>query len=283
VNILKLLVFLSMPFTVCAMEPHTLDFTSPEMLLKNAVRKYIQKKEQAYRKESFYSRPDESLAGNIVVLANPFIDKEVDSGAWSIVGTRGALCADNKIFIMDMIHSDLRIIPLASRVEVVDHTLPAISALCYCPKFFGIKEDCVIMGENNGRVLLADVTSKEVKTFGKVDGKILSILCHPIGNQLAIHYASKNAQGLTVPCFALAASYIKKSLSDKKSRLQRTGSWRAGLQVEWTDFIMHVCTQGVKSIVFDADACVTANSQNLREKWVLQQAETDPILVKLEE
>ena len=77
-------------------------------------------------------------------------------------------------------------------------------------KISGIHEEQILLGEMDGRVLIADPKSYEVKTFGHVPGKVLGFFVNPKGKMIAVRYESKDEAGKPVPCFAVAQTYEAK-------------------------------------------------------------------------
>lgn len=268
--------------TSWAMEPEKRPTESPRDTVKNIrelVRAYINKKEGSYVK----------LPGNLpgsVQLPPKMVDAEVDAAVIALHSNQGYMCADNKIFIVDPLaeKKNVRYITIPRKIDEGDTISPAVSSMACVTNMFGTNGLRILLGEEKGRVLLADPNAlfDAIKSFGQVHGKILSFSCHPAGSQIAVRYTSQDSAGLPVPCLGLACAYLTRVKDHRPDAFRR--SWKPAGQWHWTDFLTKTCEHEVRNITFKDDCCITeCAGTGALEKWVIRNPDTKPELIKVEE
>ena len=274
--------FIIMHFMAVSMESPKLKRISEERV-REIVTNYIPKiKDNPFAKKDprgFYS--DEERKADLEAFLR-LIKPEVDGGKYCEYGDRGILCADNKLFIVDLYKGTSRFLPIPGRIESDDTKQAAISAIA-CTKMLGAHSERILLGENSGRVLVVDSEKRITKTFGHVEGKVLSFACHPDGKQIAVNYTSTDPISLlSVPCLALSKAYH--NLENAASNVARNrGSW-APIEHVWSKFATKPCISGIRIIKFEGDLCVTeCGGTGALEKWKIEILENKPQLIKVEE
>ena len=254
-----------------------------EQKVRDLVKAYIPKiKDDPFAKKdtSFYYReekkePSEGFA--------KLIGQEVDAGPFCEYEDRGIICADNKLFLVDLYKGKVKFLTIPGRIEYDDTKQAAVSAIA-CAKMLGASSERILLGENVGRVLVANPETHEIKTFGHVSGKVLGFACHPMGTQLAVKYASIDSAFLTTPCLALSAAYLKSQKALSMNIPKNRRSWAPVGNWEWSDFATKPCEHEVKSIHFEDELCVTeCAGTGAIESWKLENLENQPQLVKVSE
>lgn len=253
---------MSMPLVSLSMEPVAMREQTVKRIVRHAIEKIKHTLEHT----------------NSVAASPLLIQNEIDAGALYMEKEKGYLCADGKIFIVDLAAEKLiTYVQMPGRIECVDHAMPAVSALI-CAQLVGADRERILLGEDKGRIVIVDPYMHEFKTFGHIDGKILSFICHPAGNQIAVRYTAKDSEGLAVPCFALSVAYLKK-LQSAASTANRRRSWNPGGNWEWTEFLVKPCQHEVRKISFDGEDCLTECATGTLEQWRIENPEQNPQLV----
>lgn len=278
--------------------------TPQGMKLREMVIAHLQENErkqvaaEPVKDAKYYEKELSSSQRNLVNIPPNLIRDEVLKGPLCLKESTpiGVLCAAHMVFIINLLNHKIKTINIPSKMESSDTHRPTPCAVEYA-KIFGIKDEQVLLGELDGRVLIADPASYSVKTFGYVPGRILEFFIHPKGEKIAVKYESKDDANKSIPCFAVAASYALKagalnlsmrSLAPNlaQSALDKRRSWapplnESGGLKSWSHFAVQTCNHEVKNITFEEDYCVTHCATGNIEKWELQNLDTDPKLVKV--
>jgi hypothetical protein len=227
-----------------------------------------------------------------------YFEQEIATSATHICSDKAIVCADNKIMLVDLLTNKMiKSLPIKpSKIDDADLRMPAITAIC-CAKLWGEDQEQIILGENNGGVLIANpsLNTDHVKRFGEVGGRVHSFVCHPQGTHIALKYAQKNEAGLIVPCLAVSAAYPKSKtveLTDSKKsgsylvaqeRIKKRRSWLPAHDWGWSDFVTQPCEHEIETIHFEGEQCVTKCSFTQKiEKWVVEKPEGNAKLKKVE-
>lgn len=249
-------------------------------------------KDTAYYKQEMHSKFRHS-----VITPEPFIQEQVMAGPLCVEDNIGILCAAHIIFMVNLIQGKVtKTINLPGKLEQTDTHRPTPCSVAYA-RIAGVPEKQIIVGEIDGRVLIADPASYAVKTFGQVAGKALGLFIDPQGEKIAVRYESKDEAGKAIPCFALAGVYEPKEnverLSGKslaanlaQSAISKRRSWAPPLtssnrSKQWSHFVNQSCNHEVRNITFEEDCCVTHCATGNIEKWKLENIDTEPKLVKV--
>ena len=288
-----------------AMEPASPKSTPDGMLLRKLVLDHLdenerkQKAAEPVKDEKYYKKEMSSSFRNLVNTPPAANNAQVMAGPLCIKDNKGVLCAAHSLFVINLIkHQIVKTIHIPNKVTGTDRHEPTPCCVEYA-KISGLDEEQVLVGELDGRVLIADPLSHAVKTFGHVPGKVLSFFVNPHGKMIAVRYESKDEAGKPVPCFAVAQRYEPKrsalDLSAKslavnlaQSDLSKRRSWAPPANVSkkvWSYFASQSCNHEVKHISFEKDAgtyyCITHCATGTIEKWVIENIDTEPKLVKV--
>lgn len=242
---------------------------SPESIVREIVRKSVQDKEASYKKkesEKDYSNRVKKHDIGVVAVPSVLVDAEINAGPLSIKGDRGIMCTDNKIFIVD--HKKEKLIRHFNFAAT-----SAITALASCNINKG--SDKILIGEEQGQILVADSKGYNVIPFGNVKGKVLAIFTNAKGTKIAVKFLNKDKDNLEVPCFALSASFKHLKQNQSPRNITRMGG------LFWSEFVAKQCNQEVKDISFDKHYCVTLWASGALEKWKVKNREKNARLKKI--
>lgn len=293
-------------FLVAMDEPVLSPKSTPQGLkLREMVIAHLQANEskqaaaEPVKDSNYYKKEMSSSFRNLVNIPSGLIRNEVLAGPLCLKDNRGVLCAAHMIFLINIVQNTiLKTINIPSKMEASDTHRPTPCTVEYA-KIAGAKEDQILLGEEDGRVLIADPESYAVKTFGHVPGRVLGFFVDPQGEKIALRYEYKDEVGKTIPCFALASTYaFKKSLLNTsakslapnlaQSALGKRRSWappltESGKSKTWSHFAVQSCNHEVTHITFEEDYCITHCATGNIEKWAIKNIDTDPELIKVDQ
>lgn len=220
---------------------------------------YIKQQQQAYIKDSNYHKPLPGVIGVPPVL----VDLEVNLALVDVFEGVGYVCADSKVFVVDFDlqkkeHKVREFLNLTGKVEQVDRSQPAISCM-KAAYLQGAAGHRVLLGENNGRLLVATIKSgeHEIRTFGHATGKITDIIPHVAGTHVAIKYlqAAAGDTRRETPCVAASKAYLALQSSQKRSGTyleaeNTAGNRRSWLSegYTWSPLVTKECVNGIGGI-----------------------------------
>lgn len=277
--------------------------TPQGMQMREMVIAYLQKNEsqqaaaEPVKNSNYYKQELSSSQRNLVNLSPGIIRNEVLAGPLDLKENKGVLCAAHTLFLINIVKNTIfKTINIPSKMESSDLHRPTPCCVKYA-KLSGIDEDQILVGELDGRVLIADPQSHLLKTFGHLPGRVLAFFVDDKGEKIGVKYESKDADNKSVPCFALAEIYESKisalHLSNKslapnlaQSAINKRRSWAPPLHTSgkfktWSDFAVQHCTHEVRDISFEEGYCVTHCATGNIEKWIIQNIDTAPELVKI--
>lgn len=277
--------------------------TPQGMKLRELVIAYLQENESKQAgaepiKDERYFKKEMSLPyRNLVSTPPDLIKKEVMAGPLCLKDNLGILCAAHMVFVINILQNKvLKTINIPAKLDSTDTHRPTPCAV-ECAKFSGAHEDQILLGELDGRVLIADPETHMVKTFGQVPGRVLGFFVDPSGQNFAVRYESKDEAHKSIPCFAVAASYdakagalnvSAKSLAPNlaQSAINKRRSWApqpggSGKSKLWSEFAVQTCNHEVKHIAFEEGYCITHCATGTIEKWAIKNIDTTPELVKV--
>lgn len=290
------------------MEPNEPAILSPKstpegLLLRKLVIDHLndnEKKQAAaapVKDEKYYKKEMGSAHRNLVNTPPVANQAQVMAGPLDIKDNKGVLCAAHSIYLINLIQNKIiKTITIPSKVEETDRHEPMPCCVKYA-KIASLEEEQILIGEATGRVLIANPGGPSVNRFDKLPGKVLGFFVDPKGEKIAVRYETKDQEGKTIPCFALAAEYefkrsrlntSVKSLDTNmvQSAVNKRRSWAppltaSGKAKPWSHFVTQVCNHEVTNITFEEGYCVTHCATGNIEKWTIKNIDTNPELVKV--
>lgn len=248
-----------------------------------------------------FHKTEDTLALPDSVNWPELLKKEVEQGARCEFGDYAIICAHGSIHQVDLYKKKVKqSIKVNVKIEEEDKMNPLFTAVA-CGELSGFSQVQTFLGEDSGRISVVGLEEQKhksqgsclPKSFGKVDGKVLSFHFDPEGKHIAVKYVGKDSQGLPVPCIALSKVFHKSltavqktgSYLAVKAALSKSRSWKStNDDYDWSPFVGKPCDYGVEDIRFDKDCCITkCSSTHKEERWVLKNPEGKPELIKLED
>lgn len=300
----KIILLLMVPWLTIGMEQIVSPKSTPEgkRLRQLVIDSLIEtEKKQAAaepKKDEKYYKKEMSLPYRYSVNTPPVATRaQVMAGPLCIKENKGVLCAAHAVYVINLIQNKIiKTINIPSKIEGTDTHRPTPCVVDYA-KMDGMEEEQILLGELDGRILIADPVSHLVQTFGQVPGRVLGFFVDPKGEKIALRYESKDEANKTIPCFAVAAAYAFQSsilnVSAKtlapnlaQSALSKRRSWAppltsSGKSITWSHFAVQHCNHEVRNITFEEDYCITHCATGNIEKWEIQNIDTEPKLVKV--
>lgn len=297
-------ILLVMPALLIAMDPGIPSpKSSPEgAKLRDIVIRYLNENEareaaaEPVKDSAYFKQQLQQPYRHSVTTPPEFIKSEVLAGPLCVKDDKGVLCAAHIVFMINLAKEKVtKTVNIPGRMESTDAHRPTPVAVAYA-NLAGMAEEQILLGEQDGRILIADPSSYLVKTFGKVSGKILGFYIDEAGEKIAVRYEYKDEAHKTIPCFAFARTYeptksalelsakslaINIAQSEKNKRRSWAPPARHGQTKEWSHFAVQSCNHEVKHITFEEDYCVTHCATGNIEKWIIENIDTEPELVKV--
>jgi hypothetical protein len=257
---------------------------------KAIVTKYVTEKEGSYVKNTNYYK--EPLANPGVVALPPVaIDQEMKAALVDIFENTGYVCADNKVFrvIFDDESEQYKVktfINLTGKVEQTDHSQPAIVSMRVA-RMQGAEGPRVLLGEINGRLLVADIEKHVINSFstGEIKGKITEIVPHPEGTHLAVKYLQDTPEDSRKknPCIAACRAFLALQSSQKRTgsylaaenKARNRRSWLPQGYV-WSPLVTKECVNGIDGIRWENNILLVQCS--LSKKWESYRVENDALV-----
>lgn len=264
---------------------------------KEIVRQYVTKKEGSYIKQHQESLKEVIKSSNyykpstpgIVALPTVAIEQEINAALVDIFEDNGYVCADNKVFVVAFDNETKcyrvkNFINLTGKVEQTDHSQPAIASMkVTCLQ--GAEGPRILLGELNGRLLIADADNHVIHSFGEMKGKITDIVPHPAGTHLAVKYLQDSIEDSRKknPCIAACKAYFALQSSQKRTgsyleAQNKAGNRRSWLPqgYVWSQLVTKECVNGIDGIRWGDDHLLVQCS--LSKKWEAYKVENDALV-----
>ncbi len=257
---------------------------------KAVVSQYVNKKEGSYVKNTNYYK--EPLANPGVVALPPVaIEQEMKAALVDLFEAAAYVCADNKVFYVayDQETEQYKVktfINLTGKVEQTDHSQPAIVSM-RAARMQGAEGPRVLLGEINGRLLVADIEKHVINSFstGEIKGKITEIVPHPEGTHLAVKYLQDTPEDSRKknPCIAACRAFVALQSSQKRTGSYLAAENKAGNRRSWlpqgyvwSQFVTKDCVNGIDGIRWEKNNLLVQCS--LTKKWEAYKVENDALV-----
>lgn len=269
----RIVLFLMISHLMNAMERPIDTYAAIREKVKKLVDLAIEKKEKQYEHSG------------VVSLSPAMVQAEVDSGPVHIDDEKALMVTDGKLFFVNY------------KNETISHYMnlprhpadPAIVALMALKNMAGASGERILLGQDKGKVLVLDPRELQIRTFGHVHGRVLSIESNADGDLVAVKFTGKDSAGLPVPCFGITQAFQKEQLVVLPNPdSAKPVKWTSALQWNWTEFLTKQCEHEVRAITFENKKnengdvikyCITECATDYLERWRIDKPATDPKLV----
>ena len=194
--------------------------------------------------------------------------QDIEAGTIFVHEDTGFLCTSKNLYVVNALKKKTKELSMPESIDQrFIEPLATVTTLNY-GKLIGFTEFQVFLGESNGGILIANPNTLEIKTFGKVSGRILRLLSDSIGQRFAVCFDADKTNEKASKHFALAAACRKKSADFAENS-------------QWTELVSGRCEYTIKKIMFNKDYLETYGDGGILDEWYLENIDTDPKLVKL--